>query len=116
MNDSIRPIGGCNMSVRTEIVKALLPGGKWIHVATNMPDGMTPGDLKDPSFSGVTNAIEGIADSVTQALKKVEPQHATVAFNVEVSIEAGELTALIAKGSGTASITVTLEWAQNPPS
>jgi hypothetical protein len=63
-----------------------------------------------PSFEGVGSAIESIASAVTAALARVSPKKANVEFGCEVALEAGHLTALLVKGTGTASIKVTLEW------
>jgi len=63
-----------------------------------------------PSFEGVQTAIESVARAVTGALDKSRPNRATVEFGVEIALEAGHLTALLVKGTGTASIKITLEW------
>jgi hypothetical protein len=63
-----------------------------------------------PGFDGFTEALSKIARSVRAGLEEVQPTRATVEFGVDVSMEAGQLTAMIVKGSGTAHVTVTLEW------
>jgi Trypsin-co-occurring domain 1 len=62
------------------------------------------------SFNGLAESIEAIAERMTAALDKVRPDRASVEFGVDVGVEAGALTALIVKGTGTATIKVTLEW------
>jgi hypothetical protein len=47
---------------------------------------------------------------VWEALKAVEPHRATVEFGMDLSVGAGGLTGLLAKASGSATLTVTLEW------
>jgi hypothetical protein len=68
-----------------------------------------------PSFKEVTDAIEGIAESVVCTLQKVKPRKACVEFGIEVALESGQLTALLVKGSGTSNLKITLEWGEIPP-
>ena len=62
-------------------------------------------------FDGVTNSIEAIADRVTAALESARPEKATVEFGIDVGVETGGLTGLLAKGTGSATLKITLEWA-----
>ena len=62
------------------------------------------------SFDGVAASIEAVAGRVTAALDRVKPDKASVEFGVDVGVEAGMLTGLIAKGTGSATLKVTLEW------
>lgn len=64
------------------------------------------------SFNDVTDAIEGISTSLLQSLKKVRPRKATVEFGVEITAESGQLTALLVKGGGHATLKVILEWGE----
>ncbi|MEU8662790.1 CU044_2847 family protein [Actinoplanes philippinensis] len=63
-----------------------------------------------PTFDGFAVALSKIAASVRSGLEQVQPARAVVEFGVDVSLEAGQLTAMIVKGSGTAHVTVTMEW------
>ena len=67
------------------------------------------------SFDGVTDSIEAVSSRVTRALEKVKPDRATVEFGVDVGVESGGLTGLIAKGTGTATLKITLEWESGAP-
>lgn len=62
------------------------------------------------SFQGVTNAIEGIAEAITESLEKITPSKASVKFGLEIQIEQGSLVAAIVRGTGKANLEVTLEW------
>ena len=62
------------------------------------------------SFDGVERSIEAIAARMTAALDRVKPDRAAVEFGIDVGVEAGALTALVVKGTGTATLKVTLEW------
>jgi hypothetical protein len=63
-----------------------------------------------PSFDGFTAALSKIATSVRSGIAHVAPTRAVIEFGVDVSMEAGQLTAMIVKGTGAAHLTVTLEW------
>jgi Trypsin-co-occurring domain 1 len=66
------------------------------------------------SFDGVAASIEAVAERVTTALARVKPDNASVEFGVDVGVESGMLTGLIAKGTGNATLKVTLEWKGAP--
>ncbi|MEQ9237656.1 CU044_2847 family protein [Coleofasciculus sp. E2-BRE-01] len=65
-------------------------------------------------FQPVADAIEGVVQMVAAPLKKARPRKATVKFGMEMAIEAGQLTAVIVKGSGKANLEITLEWEAQP--
>lgn len=68
-----------------------------------------------PSFDGVIDSIEAIAGSLDGLLKRISPQRASVELGVDIGVESGGLTALIVKGSGTATMKITLEWERAGP-
>jgi Trypsin-co-occurring domain 1 len=64
-------------------------------------------------FDHVNEVIEGIATELKTTLEKVTPHTATVELGLEITGEPGYLTAALVKGSGTAHLTITLEWERN---
>jgi hypothetical protein len=62
------------------------------------------------SFQGFVDSLEAITRSVTAALRSAKPDRATVEFGLDVGVESGGLTALLVKGTGTATLKITLEW------
>jgi hypothetical protein len=107
---------------RIENVKTQLANGAIIRIqATQLEDENTPpgvrakvakplNPLNPVTFESITNAIEGIAETVVTTLKKVNPRSASVEFGLEIGLESGQLTALLVKGTGTANLKITLEW------
>jgi hypothetical protein len=99
----------------TSLTPVKLPSGRTLQVETRMP-AVQAGEEEEvafrlPEFKGVADAIEEMASAIGRSLEKVtSTSKTTVEFGVEVAVEAGQLTALLVKGSGTANITVTLEW------
>jgi len=100
------------MESRTEIIKTQLVNGTIMHIQATTLEGEEEVAFTLPSFKEVTNAIEGIAVAVASSLQKVKPQKASVEFGLEVALEAGQLTALLVKGTGTSNLKITLEWSE----
>lgn len=98
------------MEERTEIIKAELANGTIIYIRATSLGGEEEVIFTLPSFKHVTDAIEGIAESIVATLQKVKPQKACVEFGLEIALESGQLTALLVKGSGTSNLKITLEW------
>lgn len=102
------------MDNKTRIIKATLADGTELNVeAVSIGGDQDIAAVGMPSFEGVTHAIEQVSQSVIDALKNVRPRKATIAFGMEVAIESGKLTAFLVKGSGTASLNITLEWGED---
>ena len=100
------------METRTEVIKAELANGTILHIQATALSGEEEVAFTLPSFKEVSNAIEGIAESVVTPLKKVKPKKASVEFGLEVALESGQLTALLVKGIGTSNLKITLEWGE----
>jgi hypothetical protein len=66
--------------------------------------------LRNRSFDGVVDSIRAITNQLTVALQEVKPDKASLEFGVDIGVEAGQLTALLVKGSGSATLKITLEW------
>ena len=67
------------------------------------------------SFDGLVDSLGAITEAVTSALQRIKPDKATLEFGVDVGVEAGALTALLVKGTGTATLKITLEWSADSP-
>ncbi len=97
---------------KTAVIKAELDNGTTIFIQSVMPEGEEDVAFTTFSFKDITDAIEGIAESITSTLKKVKPHSASVEFGLEVSVDSGKLTALLVKGTGTANLKITLQWGE----
>jgi Trypsin-co-occurring domain 1 len=99
---------------QVEPVKAILENGAVIRIEARQLGG--PQRIANPNFTApfteVTQAIEGIASSFVETLKKVQPRGAIVEFGLEIGVESGNLTALLVKGTGTANLKITLQWGE----
>ncbi len=61
-------------------------------------------------FNEVTAEIESLSKDIAQTLQKLKPDKASVKFGVEIGVESGKLTAVLAKGTQNANLEITLEW------
>ena len=98
---------------RSDTVPVQLPNGATIKFEVAQTGRENVGfDLKQ--FQPVADAIEGIEQMIAAPIQKVKPKKATVKFGMELAIEAGQLTAIIVKGTGKANLEITLEWEAQP--
>lgn len=98
------------------LVKVDLGDGRTIAVeALNVSPEKPVGIADVLSFDGVERSIEAIAARMTAAFDHVKPDRAAVEFGIDVGVESGALTALVVKGTGTATLKVTLEWQRSSP-
>jgi hypothetical protein len=99
---------------KTRVVPAQLSnGGGTIYIEAREvgpPRKQVSSKPEDYQFDRLTDSIESIATRVTDALRNVKPQKATVEFGIDVGVETGGLTGLLARGKGNASLTITIEW------
>jgi hypothetical protein len=61
-------------------------------------------------FREVCDGLSEIINAIGEKLESAKAKKTVVEFGLEVGVEAGHLTALIAKGSATANLKITLEW------
>ena len=95
---------------RIKPVKVTLDNGTVIYVQARVVKGEEDIASLSASFEKVTQAIEGIAQSLTAAWEKAKPRRASVEFGIEFAYEAGQVLAMFVDSSTTASMKVTLEW------
>jgi len=65
---------------------------------------------KHYSFSKISKQLEEISEKVRNAFQKSKPDKVNVELGFELSVESGELSALLVKGSGKANLKINLEW------
>ena len=52
---------------------------------------------------------------VARVIREIQPDKATVSMGFDIATSEGQLTALLVKGTASASLTVTLEWEKEKP-
>jgi hypothetical protein len=96
---------------RIDTVSAKLEDGTIVKVqvaATGGRQDVAGGQV--PNFKDVSKAIEGLVAAVATPIHKAMPSKATVTFGIDVAVEPGQLTAMLVKGGGNATLEITLEW------
>ena len=93
------------MEYRAKRIPVKLPNGTAIKVEIT-ETGRENVSSSTFSFEGVTDALEGITQAVSETLEKVKPNKATVKFGMELSVDSGVLTAVIVKGSSKANLEI----------
>lgn len=93
-------------------IKTKLADGTIIYVQAQTFGGEQQVSAHLPPFEEVTRAITGIAKPLVHMLEEIKPRKATLEFGVEIALEAGQLTALLVKGTGDTSLKITLEWGE----
>ena len=95
----------------SSLVKVDMGNGRIVVVEAQNVSPEQPVGIRDVmKFDGVTETIEAVAERVNGAIRRAKPDRAAVEFGVDISVESGMLTGLIAKGVGSATLKVTLEW------
>jgi hypothetical protein len=100
------------MPSRTDIVEAHLADGTRLFIEATHLGGEANVGRKDLSFDGVVETIGEIAKALKQTLEEAKPRKASLELGIDVGVEAGQLTALLVKGTGSANLKVTLEWGE----
>ena len=101
----------------TTVVTARLPSGAPVRVEVAGPesdDGVTSVGLRDLDLGTALDTVAEIGSVVVEKLKAAKPARATVELKLGFAVEAGKLTALWVGGKGEASLTMTLEWSEQP--
>lgn len=99
---------------------------RWVdNIPVELPDGtaiqveVTQTGREDVAFGihpfrEITNPIKSIVEAVATSLQEVNPtsipDKATVKFGLDISVQSGQLTAIIVKGSEKSNLEITLEW------
>jgi|FaiFalDrversion2_1042247.scaffolds.fasta_scaffold23098_2 hypothetical protein len=65
----------------------------------------------DQDWDDVVRLLQQAGQALSESLQAIKPARATVEFGIQLAVESGKLTALLVKGTGSASLKVTLEWA-----
>ncbi|MGB5968208.1 MAG: CU044_2847 family protein [Spirulinaceae cyanobacterium] len=100
------------MELDSQIIPVELSNGTKINVEVT-PIGDQQVAFETLPFKQVNKAIEAITQELAQTINKVRPSKASVKFGLEISLESGQLTTMLVKGSGKANLEITLEWGQS---
>ncbi len=97
------------MELQSRIISVELTDGTVVKVEANSV-GTSKIGLQTRPFSEATTAIESLTKEIAETIQKVKPDQATVKFGIEIGIDAGKLTAVLAKGTSAANLEIILQW------
>ena len=102
-----------NSSKRTKNIPLELSDGSSIYIEVTQI-GDRPVSSKNIKLKEITNYISDIGkelgESVKNISKNLQPDEITLEIGMEVAAEAGELTAIIVKGSSKANFKISMKW------
>lgn len=100
------------MENQTDIIPISFEDGTILQIQATMLGGFEQVGTKEGgmSFDNVTKSIRNIAREIAKVIKDIQPNKAAVSMGFDVATSEGQLTALLVKGTASASLTVTLEW------
>ncbi|MEA5570291.1 CU044_2847 family protein [Calothrix sp. UHCC 0171] len=97
------------MESQNKVVSVELADGTVVKVEATLISDRKIG-LETRPFSEATLAIKSLAQEIAETVQTIKPNKAKVRFGIEIGVDAGKLTAVLAKGVSTANIEITLEW------
>jgi len=97
------------MSDRSTRVPVRLEDGTQIYVEV-VQTGREDVSLGAKTFEPVAKTIEALAKAMIEPIKKAKPTRASLTFGLEIGIEQGSLMAALVRGTGNATLEITLEW------
>ena len=92
-----------------ESVPVMLENGETIYIEVRNKSRQQVAN-KNYSFEKISKQIEEVSEKINQSFQKSKPDKVTVELGFELSVESGELSALLVKGSGKANLKINLEW------
>jgi hypothetical protein len=81
-----------------------------LQVEADVPAGYHDVSITTASMDRLLEQVRLFAGKLRPALQQAKPTKASVEFGVTFSFEAGQLVAVVAKGSSSANIKICLEW------
>ena len=93
----------------TERISLELEDGRVVQVEVE-DTGRSDVSIDRRTFREAMENLEGVIEALTSTVNKVRPTKASVKFGIDIGVEAGQLTAVILKGSSRANIEITMEW------
>ena len=98
----------------TEIVEVSIGNGSKMRVEARRLGRSGPEDVAwgatELNFKDVIDTIKRLSTLVLEGIKEAKPTKAAVEFEVEVGVEAGQLTALLVKGTAKGNLKISMEW------
>jgi Trypsin-co-occurring domain 1 len=99
-----------NMELQSKIILVELADGTVVRVEATPTGSSNSRGLQTRPFSEATSAIESLSKEIAEIVQKVKPDQATVKFGIDIGIDSGKLTVVLAKGTTAANLEIVLQW------
>ena len=99
--------------MKNELIPVTLENNQKIYIEATQLGGEELVAFEEFGFEEIGLQVESISNSLKNVFERVRPEKASIEFGVNIGVEAGKLTALLVKGTGSASIKINLEWSRN---
>jgi hypothetical protein len=98
------------MEPQSKIISVELADGTVVRVEATSIGASTSRGLQTRPFSEATDAIASLSKEIAETIQKIKPDQATVRFGIDIGVDTGKLTAVLAKGTTAANLEITLQW------
>ncbi|PAX54159.1 CU044_2847 family protein [Brunnivagina elsteri] len=97
------------MEFQSKVISVELADGTVVKIEASSISDRKVG-LQTRPFSEATSVIKSPVKEIAETVQTIKPDKARVRFGIEIGVDAGKLTAILAKGTSTANLEITLEW------
>jgi hypothetical protein len=101
------------MDTQTKVIPVELSDGTLIRVEVTALGEQRVAYQSRP-FKEVTSTIKNVTNEIASTLQsikeEIKPDKISIKLGLEIAIESGQITALIAKGSSKANFEISMEW------
>jgi len=110
----------CEVIMGERYVAAKLSDSRTLYIETtatgpgNVGAPVNVGVRPDLRLEQVADTVAAFSDMMVAAIKKARPSKASIEFGLEIGVEAGQLTAILVKGSGKTTLSIHIEWSSQP--
>jgi phosphotransferase system HPr-like phosphotransfer protein len=98
------------MESQSKIISVELDDGTVVKIEATSVGASNSRGLQARPFSEAMTAIESLSKEIAETIQKNKPHQATVKFGVDIGIDSGKLTVVLAKGTATANLEIVLQW------
>ncbi len=97
----------------SRLLQVELPNGQviWARVATEGPADVGTSDVvRKLRLDDLRETVAGVTHSVAKAIENLRPDQVSLEFGIELAVKTGKLTSVLAEGSATGNLKLTMSW------
>jgi len=101
------------MKSLNDTINVLLEDGTSIQIESMRPVRQQVSTTSSKSISKVMHTVTALAKEMKSSFELTNSRKTIIEIGLDITLESGDLTALIVKGSSTANFKITFEWEKN---